>query len=314
MRPVTLNSGVALADFQALLASRNFAYAEAFTLRLASPPFAGVALAYTSAQQSFTVPPCDGSLALQTYLANDVGVSGVLLRCSSGQSAAGDPSVHIEVDEQSVTFTPNLNPAAPSQIEGVPFLQALARGALDGAVIQRDRWFFAGPGLTPVGGMPMFYGFTASLDKLTRTQAVLKVKSDLVLLNIRMPRNLYQPNCVYTIYDSGCGVSQASYANHASVGASPTATFIPWTGAAAQFTGGLVEFESGANINVVRTIKSADATGLTLAYPLPTTPLAGDNFVAYPGCDRTLAGGCAFFANQSRFRAHPFVPTPELAV
>src|SRR5579871_5121814 len=102
MRPVTLNTGFALADLQALIASRNFAYAEAFTLRLTNPPFGGATLAFTSAQQDFTVPPCDGSLALQTYVANDVGVSGVLLRCSSGQSAAGDPTVHVEVDEQSV--------------------------------------------------------------------------------------------------------------------------------------------------------------------------------------------------------------------
>ena len=309
MRPVTLNAGVTLAEFDAALASRAFAYAEALTLRLAS----GAVLAYTTAQQSFTVPPCDGSVGLQTYVANDVLVSGVLLKCSSGQSDNGDPSVHIEVDEQQVTLTPNANPAAPSLIGGMSFLEAVERGALDAAVIQRDRWFFAAPGLAPLGGMPMFYGFTASLDKLSRTQAVMKVKSDLVLLNIQMPRNLYQPNCLYTIYSTGCGVDQASYASHAAVGAAPTRTFIPWTGAAAQFTGGTITFESGPNINQSRSVKSVGPTGLALAYPLPATPLAGDLFVAYPGCDRTLAGGCTFFANTARFRGHPFVPPPELA-
>jgi len=309
MRPVTLNSGVTLAQFNAALASRAFAYAEAFTLRLNT----GAVLAYATAQQSFTVPPCDGSLALQTYVANDVLVDGVRLKCSSGQSDNGDPSVHIAVDEQQVTFTPNANPAQPSLIAGAPFLQAVGQGALDGAVIQRDRWFFAGPGLAPLGGMPMFYGFTASIDKLSRTQAVMKVKSDLVLLNIQMPRNLYQPNCIYTIYSSGCGVSQAAFANHAVVGASPTRSFIPWAGATAQFTGGVVTFGSGPNINQTRTIQSATTFGLTLAYPLPALPLAGDAFVAYPGCDRTLGGGCTFFNNTARYRGHPFVPPAELA-
>lgn len=309
MRPVTLNTGFLLADFDALLASRNFAYAEAFTLRLIS----GTRLCYTTAQASFAAPACDGS-GLTEYVANDVGVSGVLLKCSSGQSDSGDPTTHIEVDEQQVTFTPTLNLAAPSLIDGAPFLQAVARGQLDGAVIQRDRWFFNTAGGPPVGGMPMFYGFTASIDKLSRTQAVLKVKSDLVLLNIQMPRNLYQPNCIYTIYDTGCGVDQASFASHAAVGAAATTGFIPWTGATAQFTGGMVTFESGPNVNLTRTIKSADATGLSLAYPLPFQPLAGDDFVAYPGCDRQFAGGCAFFNNQSRYRGHPFVPTPEMAI
>jgi hypothetical protein len=294
---------------EALRASRNFAYAEAFTLRLIS----GSTFRYTSAQTSFAAPACDGS-GLTEYVAGDVGVSGVLLKCSSGESDNGDPTTHIEVDQQQVTFTPNLNPAAPSLIEGVPFLQAVARGQLDAAVIQRDRWFFNSTGGPPVGGVPMFYGFTASIDKLSRTQAVLKVKSDLVLLNIQMPRNLYQPNCIYTIYDAGCGVNQATYANHASVGASPTSTFIPWTGATPQFTGGMITFESGPNVNLTRTIKSASSSGLVLAYPLPTAPLAGDNFVAYPGCDRQFAGGCAFFNNQSRYRGHPFVPIPELAI
>jgi uncharacterized phage protein (TIGR02218 family) len=309
MRPVTLNAGFVQADFDALLASRQFAYAEAFTLRLVW----GTVLHYAGAQQSFTAPACDGS-GLTTYVANDVLVDGVLLKCSSGQSASGDPTVQIVVDEQSVTFTPNANLAQLSLIDGVPFLQAVARGALDGAVVQRDRWFFAYPGSPPVGGVPMFYGFTASIDKLSRTQAVMKVKSDLVLLDIRMPRNLYQPNCNYTIYDQNCGVAQASYVNHAAVGASPTTVFIPWTGASAQFTGGLVTFSSGPCVNLSRTIKSADTTGLTLAYPLPEAPLAGDLFAAYPGCDRTYGGGCAYFANQSRFRATPNVPPPEMAV
>ena len=308
-RPVTLNSGFALPDFNALLASRNLAYAEAFTLRLVS----GTRLFYTTAQASFAAPACDGS-GLTQYVAGDVGVSGVLLKCSSGESDSSDPTTHIEVDQQQVTFTPNLDPAAPSVVDGVPFLQAIARGQLDGAVIQRDRWFFNTVGGPPVGGAPMFYGFTASIDKLSRTQAVLKVKSDLVLLNIQMPRNLYQPNCIYTIYDAGCGVNQASYANHASVGASPTQTFIPWAGATSQFTGGVVTFESGPNVNLTRTIKQASTSGLSLAYPLPYPPTAGDNFVAYPGCDRQFAGGCAFFNNQPRYRGHPFTPTPELAI
>jgi len=309
LRPISLNAGFTQGDFDALLASRQFAYAEAFTLRLAS----GTSLAFTDAQQSFAAPACDGT-GLTTYVAGDVLVDGVLLKCSSGESASGDPTTQIEVDEQSVTFTPNANLAQPSLLDGVPFLQAVARGALDAAVIQRDRWFFGYPGGPPVGGMPMFYGRAASIDKLSRTQAMLKVKSDLVLLNIQMPRNLYQPNCTYTLYDVGCGVSQASYASHASVGASPTTTFIPWTGATAQFAGGVITFSSGPDINLTRTIKSADTTGLTLAYPLPEVPLAGDLFAAYPGCDRTYSGGCAYFANQSRFRATPNVPPPEMAV
>ncbi len=321
MRTPTLNTGFSLSDFNTVLANLGSKGAgtgaccfEAITLRLTATPFAGYDLFYATSQFSFTAPACDGA-GLTTYVANDVGVSGLLLRCTSGQSAPGDPTVQIEVDEQQVTFTPNLNPAVPSTIAGVPFLQAVAQGALDGAVIQRDRWVFGRTGGPPVGGVKMFYGFTASIDKLGRTEAVLKVKSDLVLLNTLMPRNVYQPNCQWTIYDTNCGVTQSSYASHASVGASPTAAFIPWTGATAQFTGGVIELESGPNTNVTRTIKAGVARArLVVANPQPHLPAAGDNFVAYPGCDRTLAGGCAFFGNQARYRGFNFVPPPELAV
>lgn len=316
MRPVTLQTGYSLSDFNALLASRQFAYAEAFTIRLTNQQFAGTVLAWTDGQYDFTVPPCDGSLMLQTYVANDVLVKGFRFKCSSGgENQGGDPTTTIEVDEQQVTFTPNANPAVPSVIAGVPFNEAIGMKAFDGAIVQRDRWFFEGPGTHgPVGAMPIFYGFAASVDALSRTQVIGKVKSDLVLLNIQMPRNLYQPNCQYTVYSGPCGVIKASYANHDVVGASPSRTFIPWASSTAQFTLGTIEFESGPNINITSTIKSADTSGLTLAYPLPYLPIAGDDFVAYPGCDRQYGGGCLFFNNQARYRASPFVPQASTAL
>jgi hypothetical protein len=313
MRPVTLQTGYTLDDFNALLDSRQFAYAEAITIRLADVD--GTVLAYTNSQYDFTVPPCDGSLALQTYNARDVLISGLRFKASNGGATQpGDPTTSITVDEQSVTFMPNQNPAAPSMIAGVPFLEALNQRAFDGATIQRDRWFFDAPANRAVGGMPMFYGFHASVDSLGRTQAVIKVKSDLVLLNIMMPRNLYQPNCQFTVYSAGCGADPAAFVVHDVVGASPTRSFIPWASATAQFTSGRVFFESGPNTNRTATIRKADTTGLWLSYPLPYLPAAGDDFAAYPGCNRQHDGDCAFFGRQAAFRAPgEFTPQPEMA-
>jgi hypothetical protein len=318
VRPVTLQTGYSRPDFDALLASRQFSYAEAFTFRLLD----GTVLAWTDGQQAFTVPPCDGSVALQTYVANDVLVSGLRFRVSNGcAGAGGDPQTSLEVDDQSVTLTPNANDAVPSVIAGVPFMQAVQLGALRGAVVQRDRWYFAGPGsVTPIGGMKMFYGFASSIAKASRTQVSLKVKSGIVLLNQEMPRNRYQANCQYNVYSAGCGADKATFGVHDAVGASPSRTFIPWTSATAQFSQGELFFESGPNTNVTRTILRADTTGLWLAYPLPYTPLAGDLFVAYPGCNRLdplanpSTSGCVFFARQAAFRATPMVPPANYAV
>jgi hypothetical protein len=312
MKTVTLQSGYTLPDFHALLASRQFSYADAISIYLNDVD--GTKLYYTDAQQNFTVPPVDGSVMLQTYIAGDVLISGLKFKASSGSAnQGGDPSASITVDEQSVTFTPNGNPASPSMINGVPFLQAVGLGRLDAATLLRDRWYFEGPSLKPVGGIPMFRGITSSIDALTRTQAVIKVKSEVVLLNIQMPRNLYQPNCQYTVYSTGCGADKTTFVVHDVVGASPTQAFIPWTSSTAQFSGGEVFFESGPNINLTRTIRAADTTGLFLAYPLPFLPLAGDDFAAYPGCDRSYTGGCTFFGRQAAYRGMQFTPQAEMA-
>ena len=325
MRTPTLASGFMLSDLQALLAARPFEtpIAEAITLRLTNQQWSGVNLFYAGGQQrGFTAPACDGT-GLTTYTAGDVGIDGLRLKLSSGRSSnSNDPSVSIEVDEQSVTFTPNLNPDVPSTIGGVPFLQAVRQRALDGAVVQRDRWFLDA-NYRPVGGVKMFYGFASSIDKLSRTQSVLKVKSALVLLNIQMPRNLFQPNCVYTVYSAGCGADEASFQQAGAVGSSPTAGVIPWSGGvpgSIPFANGKIFFESGPAINQTRTVRAFDGTNLYLTYPLTVAPIAGDLFKVSPGCNRgdPLAAGstsdCLYFNRQSAYRATPRVPQNELGL
>lgn len=333
MRPVTLNTGFLTADFTALMARRPFdvPFAEAITCRLTYQQFAGIVLLYTTHQWDFSVPAVDGT-GLTHYVSNDVGVTkdSLKLRVTSGQSGQGnDPSASIEVDEQSLTLTPNMDTAAPSMIGSTPFLQAVRQRAFDGAVIQRDRWFFdpdilTATGLpTPVGGLPMFYGYASAIDQLGRTQAKLKVKSALALLGIQMPRNLFQPNCVYTVYSASCGAVKASFVNHGTVGSSPTASVIPYSGGvpgSIPFANGEIFMESGPAINQTRTIRAFDASNLYLSYPLTVAPLAGDLFDAYPGCNRAdpLVSGstsdCIFFSRQGSYRATPRTPQNELGL
>lgn len=331
MRPVTLNTGFFQAQFDALLASRQFVYAEAISIQMVYQQWAGQLLLLTSAEYDFTVPACDGS-GLTHYVANDIGIDkGALkLKATSGQSGAGgDPTSSIEVDTQSIVLTPNLNTASPSVIVNVPFLTAVRQRAFDGAVIKRDRWFFDPSTLTPtglptpIGGIPMFYGYAGAIDQLGRTQATHKVKSALVMLDIQMPRNLYQPNCKYTVYSGPCGAVKGSFVNSGVVGSSPSASVIPWFGGvpgSIPFANGEIFMETGPTVNQTRTIRAYDGTNLYLAYPLTVPPLVGDTFNAYPGCNRAdpLAAGstshCIYFGRQSSYRATPRVPQPEMGL
>ena len=241
-------------------------------------------------------------------------------------------SVGLEVDKQQLTIA-----ARPTDlINGAPFLKALRDGAFDGASVQRDRVFLSGPSwfgsdaiggfavgasaidaagvVGVIGGVTMFKGRVSTIDSVGRTSAVLTVASDLLILDYDMPRNLFSPTCVHTLYDSGCGVVRGTYAATGAAGAGSTASVIHSGAAAAQHEQGSLVFSSGANSNVRATVKSVSVGfGFNLMYPLPFAPSAGDAFTVYAGCDHTLGTCQARFGNKANFRGFPFVPPIETA-
>lgn len=269
-------------------ADKRLLMADCFTFTLLS----GLILAYTDA---------DVPIALNgtTYSADSVLVDGLRYRCTTG----------LDVDQQRITVS-----ARPSNtVGGVPFLVALREGVFDGCTIRRDRAFLTAWDAPPIGGVTLFTGRLASVDQVGRTSATLTVASELTLLDIDLPRNVWQPTCNHTLYDTGCRLVRQAYASVGAVGDGASTTFIPWAGASEALTQGTVTFTSGGNTGVSATIKLADATGLILTYPLPALPAPGDSFTAYQGCDHTLATCRSKFANEANFRGFPFVPTPEAA-
>ncbi len=237
-----------------------------------------------------------------TYLATGPLVSGLKYKATVG----------LEVDKQQLSIA-----ARPTDlINGAPFLQALRDGAFDGAEVQRDRVFLTapGPGGSVVGGVTMFKGRISTVDHVGRTQATVTVASDLVILDYDMPRNLFSPTCVHTLYDSGCGVIRGTHAATGTAGVGSTASLVYSSVAAAQHTQGSLVFSSGANANIRATVKwAAPGSSFALMYPLPFAPAAGDAFTVYAGCDHTLATCQARFNNKANFRGFPFVPPIEMA-
>ena len=261
---------------------------DCYTLTLRS----GLILTYTNA---------DVPIALNgySYLANSVLVDGLKFKCAAG----------LDVDQQQIT----INAKASDTIGGVPFLQALREGVLDGCEIQRERAFLTSWTSTPIGSVVLFKGRVATIDHVGRTMAHMTVNSDLVLLDINMPRNLYQPNCVHVLYDSGCGLVKNTYGASGTVGAGSSIWQINWSGATTSFTQGTILFSSGINAGVSATIKWADGSALGLAYPLESAASAGDAFTAYQGCDHTKTTCQTKFNNLANFRGFPFVPPPAAA-
>lgn len=294
MRPA--NSDVHDLVNAAIQSGIGFVYAECYTFILVN----GDRFYYTAAQQSFRTDSLIDGASVE-FVANELLMSGLKAQMSIG----------VNVDEQDLSIF-----AHPTDlIYGIPFVQAVQLGILDGAIIRRDRYFRQDWFSPVVGAVPMFLGRVSSIDEIGRQKITMKVKSYLVLLDIDMPKELMQPSCLNTLYDPlTCKVDKDLFAVHDVVGASPSRMIIPWTGALTTFSQGFILMDNGPSVGETRTIKQATGTALVLSYPLSDVPNAGDMFTAYPGCPKLTTTCGPFFSNLANFRGFPFVPPPETAL
>lgn len=213
----------------------------------------------------------------------------------------------LEVDTLDIKIWPD----ATDQIGGLPWIQAAARGVLDNATLSLDRAFMSSPG-TIVGTLNIFSGRVSDLS-MTRTEVDMTVKSDLELLNIQMPRELYQANCLHTLYDTDCGLNRASFAVTTTVLAaiSTTKLNVGLTNPDGYFDLGYGQFTSGVLNGVKRTVKAYGGGTVILLNPLPQLPNSGDTMTFYPGCDKLQPTCANKFNNLVNFKGFPFIPVPE---
>lgn len=269
--------------------------ADCYTFTLLS----GLILTYTNADVPVT-------LNGYVYAANSILVDGLKFKCAAG----------LEVDQQQITVSAR----ATDTVGGVPFLQALRNGVFDGCEIQRERAFLnswaASDAANPIGSVILFKGRVGTVDSIGRTTAQITVNSDLVLLDLQMPRNVYSPSCQHVLYDSGCTLVKSAFGTAGtvtSVSANPFSV-INWSGASTNFNQGTLTFSSGVNAGISVNVKSAVAgISLSLSYPLQNAPATGDAFTVYWGCDHTQATCTSKFNNLTNFRGFPYIPSPTYA-
>jgi uncharacterized phage protein (TIGR02218 family) len=159
----------------------------------------------------------------------------------------------------------------------------------------------------------LFKGRVGIVDSVGRTSAQITVNSDLVLLDVDMPRNLYAPNCQHVLYDSGCGLIKSAHGASGVAGAASTPVRINWSGSNNTYAQGTITFSSGLNTGATANVKDADSGALYLSYPLPSAPAEGDAFTVYQGCDHTQATCKSKFNNAGNFRGFPYIPPPTYA-
>ena len=219
--------------------------------------------------------------------------------------------IGVQVDELDVKIYPE-----PTDLLGsVPWLQAAWTGQFDGATLQVERAFMLPYG-NVVGTIVLFAGRISDID-CSRTGIDMKCRSHLELLNIQMPRRLWQPSCTHVFGDAMCQFDRASLATtsrRCGLDADRHSTAPPSPYGIPYLQGTIIGL-TGANAGETRTItgfQPGQAVTVKLAFLSP--PVAGDEFRLLPGCDRSLATCTNLFDNQIHFGGMPFIPAPETAV
>jgi uncharacterized phage protein (TIGR02218 family) len=198
---------------------------------------------------------------------------------------------------------------------GAPILQALAQGIWDGASFRIDRLFMDSSG-NQIGTLIRFLGVVGPVDELTRSYARITVNAGTQYLTMQLPPVIMQPNCVHTLFDPGCGLSKASFAESNTVQGGSTVNKIISLSAKADhyYDNGQILFTSGPNNGLLKAVKQYFSQEFFFNSPLPFPPNAGDAFTAYPGDDKTQNTCQNKFNNLANFGGFPNVPTPETAI
>lgn len=218
----------------------------------------------------------------------------------------------LEADSLSIEITPR----ETDLLLGLPLMQAVRNGALDGARIALYRGHAATPGAALVGAVLKFRGEVQEVE--TDLHIRLTVKSDLIKLDAPIPRDVWQPGCSRTLYDVGCGVSRAAYmqigyAASGSTNAAIKTSTLPH--AVGYYSAGELRFVTGANAGARRSVRvQPDGETLRLSYPLLHDATPGDQFQLWPGCAHTWDECKNKFSNGPSFNGQPFVPSPETAL
>ncbi len=264
----------------------------------------GTALHFTTAQTALPV----GGVTYETGL--------IITRGSITQTLG------IQVDTLELTLSPQVDrPSGPLVVAGRPFLSAARAKAFDGAAVSMSKIFLSDWNDTSPGSVGAFQGRVGEIA-VGRMSAVFKINSDIQLLNVAMPRNIYQPPCLHTVFDSGCALAKANFLSTGTASGTPTVqTFSSsLTQVDGYFRQGEITFTSGPNVGLTRSVKEYTRLNgaVSVFQPWPTPPVAGDAFNIYPSCMKTqlacgntnVAAGPPF-NNLVHFRGYPYVPVPE---
>lgn len=177
----------------------------------------------------------------------------------------------------------------------------------------------ANPVIEPTGCVLRFVGFISSIQA-KETESEITVKSALAYLDQQLPKYIVRAGCAWNLFSKGCGLNREDFRVDTTI--SSTQMSSVWKLALTPteplnnkadnyFALGYVEFKTGKNSFLRRSIKTSSGTFLELGQPLPYPPEPGDQVSLFPGCDKTISTCTNKFDNLKHFRGFPLTPPPD---
>jgi hypothetical protein len=164
----------------------------------------------------------------------------------------------------------------------------------------------------------LFAGRVADVDA-DRVSIELTCKSDVELLDTPFPRNVYQPTCSHTLFDTGCALTaRSSRRERGGVGIDGED---PERHSRSRGDRLLRPRHGDDDVGRARRAAAADqgvharvAQHDRAPAAVPAAPAPGDTMDVAPGL-RQAAGHVldTKFSNLARFRGEPYIPAPEQA-
>jgi hypothetical protein len=292
-----------------------------------------------------TIVLADGTTTRLTNHDRDIQITSQVDNALHVFSSQGPPFTRgqtklvagFEVGSLKISLFPRIGVDA---IVGVPWPQAVRQGSLDDARITLERVFMPSAsawGDTTAGTLILFSGRVGQADPF-RNQIDLDVVADIARVGATaFPRNVFQPGCLHTLFDAGCGLLRSAFSTAGTAAAGCTVetlqvSFSPPVIATTTYPDyynlGTIAFTGGANAGLTRSIKNWDVSTpgvVVLTSPFPAAPASGDAFTIAPGCDKQITSGALTsppfdvrqgtcqgkFGNLIHARGYPFVPSPE---
>ena len=209
----------------------------------------------------------------------------------------------VEVDSVDVTIYQGQN----DTLDGLAFPLFVRNGGFDSAWLDIKR-------ATKTRTTPRLYGMvtdaSADVDRI-----YLTVSAPTALLNVDMPRNRFTAGCPLAVYSTACGLSRVTNAISGTVASGSSLRVIECDLVQDDnfFDMGKIEFLTGANAGVVRSVRDYVAGRVVLGFPLRQAVAAGDTFTIWKGCDKRLVT-CTAYGNEANFRGFPHMPKKEASV